>query len=63
MTMNQSHTTPHLTEQKLIDYRTRRELSQIKPGNAALNQWCEAFGYLPHTKLSNGWLVIKYENM
>ena len=43
----------------LYNARTGKHLATIADTNKAMNQWCDANGYLPHHKVSNGWVVIK----
>lgn len=42
---------------KLYDYRTKSLIAEINAKE--LNKWCDANGYLPHHKVSGGWVVIK----
>ena len=42
----------------LYNARTGKYLATIADTNKAMNQWCDANGYLPHRKVRGGWMVI-----
>ena len=55
MTLNQEE---QMKTIKLFCARTNKYLATIADTNKAMNQWCDANGYLPHRKVKGGWMVI-----